>query len=192
MAIKWGGTYVTAVKWGNTTCTKVYWGGTLVFPTGGWDGSSFSYPLNGGFIRRGGGVPDNSESFFDYNGGTDITSLSYTFGMSRASSGGYKVHYLIASKTAINTTNYSSCKVYGTATVSNINNNFRIMICSTNPAVDRVSISSYKNITYATETTLDSSFISSLNGKYLMIGLYAYRETTDYQVYINVTKLEFS
>ena len=49
MAIKWGSTYVTAVKWGNTTCTAVYWGGTKVFPVGGYDGSSFSYPLIGGF-----------------------------------------------------------------------------------------------------------------------------------------------
>ena len=47
--IKWGNTEVTAVKWGNTNCTVVKWGNTQVFPVGGYDGSSFSYPLTGGF-----------------------------------------------------------------------------------------------------------------------------------------------
>ena len=49
MAIKWGSTYVTTVKWGNTVCSQVKWGSTIVFPTGGYDGSSYSYPLQNGF-----------------------------------------------------------------------------------------------------------------------------------------------
>lgn len=49
MAIKWGSTAITAIKWGNTNCTKVYWGSTVVFPTGGYDGNSYSYPLQNGF-----------------------------------------------------------------------------------------------------------------------------------------------
>ena len=52
MAIKWGGTLVTAVKWGNTNCTQVKWGSTVVFPNStGYNGSSFADPIASGFTN---------------------------------------------------------------------------------------------------------------------------------------------
>ena len=71
MAIKWGSTWVTAVKWGNTVCTQVKWGSTVVFPTGGYDGSSFSYPFNTGIKV---GLQDNTD------GATTQWSSTFTSG----------------------------------------------------------------------------------------------------------------
>lgn len=55
MAIKWGGTWITAVKWGNTNLTQVKWGSTVVWPDSiGFNGSSYVYPIASGFNTTGG------------------------------------------------------------------------------------------------------------------------------------------
>ena len=96
MAIKWGSTWVTAIKWGNTVCTKVKWGNTLVFPDGGYDGTTFAPPLNGGFT-----------------GDATITSGAINVSKEKTfySSGNHTIIELKSANTSINFNLYSSLTV---------------------------------------------------------------------------------
>ena len=114
MAIKWGSTDISVIKWGNTTCTKVYWGSTLVYPNGGYDGSSFSYPLSGGVKWARPGAQAST---------TNITSGTISFSFSADFRKDNRVSYLASISSSIDFSKFTKIKIQGSASTTNSNVN---------------------------------------------------------------------
>ena len=113
-----------AIKWGNTWVTTVKWGSTVVFPTGGYDGSTFSPPLTGGIrYRNGGGMGI----------WTNVTSgaISFTWSHSHSNSTSLSQGNIGSINDAIDFSQYTKIKISGSSSTT---------------APDRIRIMNYAQI----------------------------------------------
>lgn len=93
MAIKWGGTNVTAVYWGSTKCSAVYWGSTLVFPGYGgvvlYNGNTFSFPATRCWSRNSNRIITSGSISEYFSSQSSTTGYDFLLGGENPDSGSY-------------------------------------------------------------------------------------------------------
>ena len=181
MAIKWGNTEVTAVKWNGTNCMTVKWGSTIVFQINGYSNGTFSGVLSGGM---------NDES------GNSIANLTVTDSNNHSNSAWYKGFAITKNTASSSFTSPLYIKYTYTLTIpSNAVANSGIRLAITyayysSGSIPTINYASYIARNFATGTTyiniqpgtttntaltvIDNvGFINNINGKYLILVIYA-------------------
>ena len=169
MALKWGGTNVTAVYWGSTKCSAVYWGSTLVFPGNGgkilYNGNTFFSPAtrckskHSNVVFTSGTITDTYESM------PNTTLWNFVFG-GETSGGNYNsmdlssYNYVIIEYNCTDSNNIylTGLKLYyGMATaIDYINGKFRTWdISSVNTGAVKTSLEIYVRIESSKSGTIN-------------------------------------